>query len=330
MRSFALASLVFAACSGGGNKPASPPIVVTPQPDAVPEVRPEPVERDKPRPPAKPLTLAESGIVADWMDRGADPCTDFFQYACGNFLKTAQIPPDRSSWGAIQIVVKDNEELLRTTLEEAQRKPTDDTTKKLGAYYGACMDEAAIEKAGTAPIRKLLDTIATVKDAASAAQAVIALHRETVFPFFTLGPTQDFADATKVIAGLDQGGLGLPDRKYYFDNSGNMPRTRKVYLAHLQKMFELLGDKATAATAAADVMRIETAIAKVQQTDITRRDPHAIYHRVDRAGLETKIAPAFPWGDYLAGVGIPSVTAITVNDPAYFTAIAKLDRKSVV
>jgi predicted metalloendopeptidase len=269
------------------------------------------------------MTLAESGIVPEWMDRSADPCTDFFQYACGGFLKTAQIPPDRSSWGAIQIVTKGNEELLRKTLEEAQQKPVDDTAKKLGSYYGACMDEAAIEKAGLAPIKPLLDVIATVKDGPSAARAVIALHKETVFPFFSLGPTQDFADATKVIAALDQGGLGLPDRKYYFDSTGTMPRTRKVYVAHVQKMFELVGEK-SAAAAAADVMRIETALAKVQQTDIVRRDPHAVYHRVDRAGLEKKVAPTFPWGDYLAGVGIPSVTAITVNDPAYYTAVAKL------
>ena len=186
------------------------------------------------------------------------------------------------------------------------------------------MDEPAIEKAGTKPLKPLLDQIAKVKDAASAAAAITALHAESVFPFFAIGPQQDFVDATQEIASLDQAGLGLPERKYYLENGGTIPKTRDAYKAHVQRMFVLSGATAAAAkTAAADVMRIETAIAKAQQDDVVRRDPHAVYHRVERAGLE-KAAPTFPWGDYLAGLGIPAVTAITVNDAGYFTAIAKM------
>ncbi|HEY6173009.1 MAG TPA: M13 family metallopeptidase, partial [Kofleriaceae bacterium] len=275
---------------------------------------------------AEQMSLAQSGIVPDWIDTTVDPCTDFYAFSCGGFLKTATIPPDRSSWGAIELVVKDGEDLLHQVLDTAAKGASGDPTlDKIGAYYAACMDEAAIERAGTAPIQPLLDIVAKVSDARSAAAAVVALHAEGVFPLFAIRPQQDFVDATQVIAALDQDGLGLPDRKYYLENKGNMARTRAAYLAHLARLFQLLGQpEKTARAAAADAMRVETQLARLQQDDVVRRDPHAVYHRVDRAGLETKVAPSFPWGNYLAALGIPAVTAISVNEPAYYTAIARL------
>jgi putative endopeptidase len=271
------------------------------------------------------MTLAQSGIVGGWLDKTADPCKDFFQYACGGFTKTAEIPPDRSSWGTIPIVTKEAEEFLKKVLEDAAQSPgKDPVNQKIGAYYAACMDEAAIEKAGAAPIQPLLDQVKAVKDAASAAQAIAFLHTQGIFVFFTPGETQDFADATKVILGLDQSGLGLPERKYYLQNTDTIPRTRKVYQAHMVRMFRLAGLDEKAAKAAADnAFRVETAIATMQQDKVVRRDPHAVYHRVERAGLD-KLAPAFPWGDYLTKQGIGSVTEITVNEPKYYTGIAKL------
>ena len=286
---------------------------------------PRPVAHQKPQGTPAPMTLAQSGIVGDWLDRSADPCKDFYQYACGGFMKTAEIPADRSSWGAIPIVVKEAEEFEKKILEDAAAKPGNDpVSQKIGAYYAACMDETAIEKAGIAPIRPMLEQIKTVKDGASAAATIASLHSEGYFPFFGIGPVQDFADATKVIAALDQSGIGLPEKKYYLANTDTIPKTRKFYQAHQIKMFGLLGLDANAAQAAAgNAFRIETAIAKLQQDKVLRRDPHAIYHRVERAGLE-KDAGGFPWGDYLAKQGIPTVTAITVNDPKYYVGIVKL------
>jgi predicted metalloendopeptidase len=274
------------------------------------------------------MSLAEAGIVPNWIDRKADPCTDFYAFACGGFLKTATIPPDRSSWGAIEIVVKDSEDFLHTVLEDAARaKPGDPTLDKLGGYYAACMDEAAIERAGLAPMQPLLDAVAKVTDGRTAAAAIQALHAEGVFALFSIGPQQDFGDATQVIASIDQAGLGLPDRKYYFENKGTMARTRAAYLAHLRRLFQLLGQREPLAKAsAAEAMRVETTLARLSQDDVVRRDPHKVYHRVERAGLETKIAPSFPWRAYLAALGIPDVTAISVNDPAYYTAVARLLR----
>jgi len=281
-------------------------------------------------PPAKPvaaapMSLKDSGIVPEWLDPGADPCQDFFEYACGGFLKTAQIPADRSAWGAIQIVVQENEELLRDVLEKAAKDPgTDPVQKKIGDFYAACMDEAAIEKSGATPLAPYLATIAKVKDARTAADAIIELQSVGVTAFFSISPTQDYGDATQVIASLDQAGLGLPDRDYYLKDEGNMKDVRAAYRTYLAHLFALLGKKPAEADAAvADALRIEGALAKAQQDKVARRDPHNIYHRIDRKGLE-KAAPGFPWAALLDRLGIGGVSAITANDPRYYGAVTAL------
>jgi putative endopeptidase len=310
-----LSLIVLAACSSNATPPPAAPI-------AAPAPPPAPEQKIEWAPTA--MTLTQSGIVPGWIDKSADPCTDFYQYACGGFVKTATIPADRSEWGAIEMVVRDNEEFLEHVLDDAAAHPSDPITQKLGAYYAACMDEAAIDKAGVAPIQPELDQIAKITNAASAAHVVIALHAEGYVPFFDLAPTQDFADATQMIAGFDQAGLGLPDRKYYLENTDTVPKTRKVYREHQVRMFRLLGLDEHAAKAAADnAWRVELALATAQQDEVVRREPHNVYHRIELAGL-TKIAASFPWSDLLAGLGIGSVTQITVNDPKYFTRVAAI------
>jgi predicted metalloendopeptidase len=314
-----------AACSGGSKSAATPPPVK--ERAAAPASAAEPTKPHMQWAPSQ-MSLAQSGIVPDWIDSTTDPCTDFYAFACGGFLKTAMIPPDRSSWGAIELVVKDAEDFLHKVLDDAAKASSGDPVlDKLGAYYAACMDEPAVERAGVAPIQPLLDAIARVTDARTAAAAIVQLHADDVFALFAIGPQQDFADATQVIASIDQSGLGLPDRKFYLESGGTMPRTRAAYVAHTTRMFQLLGRSGPAAKAAAtDVMRFETELARLQQDQVVRRDPHAVYHRVDRSGLETRIAPSFPWGDYLKTLGIPNVTAISVNDPGYYTKVMALLR----
>jgi predicted metalloendopeptidase len=309
-------AVVLAACSSG-SKPVTAPV---PAPDPTPTPTPHPPpEPHVDREPAK-MSLAQSGIVPSWIDKGADPCGDFFAYACGSFVKTAQIPPDRSSWGAIQIVVKDNEDFMRDVLEHAAKDPgSDPVNQKIGAYYAACMDEAAIEKAGIAPIQPLLDEVGKVKDAATATHAVIALQAEDINPFFGVDQQQDYADATQVIGELDQAGLGLPDRKYYLESKGTMAKTRTTYREHMVRMFQLLGDDAKTAKARADrAYALEERIAKKQQDEVVRRNPHAIYHptTVEKLGA--------PWTDLFAAFSLPKTTKVNVNDPAYYTEIAKI------
>ena len=276
--------------------------------------------------PANQQALTSAGVMPAWLDRSAAPCQDFFAYACGGFVRTAVIPPDRSSWSAIAIVSQRAEEFLRDYLTNAAvvKAGRDANTQKLGDYFAACMDEAEIEQQGLAPLAPYRALIASVRDPASAAAAVIALHRDGFTPFFDIAAGQDNADATRVIANLDQAGIGLPDRDYYDGHDGSVPATRAAYQQHMVRMFKLSSfSQADAQTAGATTFRIEMALAALHQDQLTRRDPTSIYNKIDRIGLE-KIASDFPWATYLQALGIANVTDISVNSPAYFTSWVKL------
>ncbi|HTJ41449.1 MAG TPA: M13 family metallopeptidase [Kofleriaceae bacterium] len=321
-------SLSIAACSGSTKKP--PPAPATP-PDAAESPLAKPIDTPPAHAAPHEMTLAESGIVPEWIDTTADPCNDFFAYACGGFTKTAEIPADRSQWGALSIVDHEQEETLHALLEAAAKDAHGDALlTKIGDYYAACMDEGAVEQAGLAPVQPLLDSIDQIKDAKDVAHVIEHLHMLSIPSFFRIEATQDFADATQEIAGFDQGGLGMPDRDYYLKSEGNLEDVRKAYFDHVVRVLELGGASHKDAIAAAnDVMQIETALATIAQDKVKRRDPHAVYHRVERAGLK-KAAPGFPWDEYFEAMGIADVTAVTVNDPKYFTGVEKILRKQKI
>ena len=200
------------------------------------------------------------------MDRTVDPCVDFYTYSCGGWVKQNPIPPDQANWSTYGKLEDENRAQLRTILDHAANATgvRDAVTQKIGDYYASCMDEPAIEKLGAKPLLPELDRIAALRSKQDLAEYAAT----TQFPpslygggtLFTFRSNQDFKDSTQVIAEADQGGLGLPDRDYYLKDDAKSEELRKAYLAHVAKMFELLGDKpADAATEAATVMRIETA-----------------------------------------------------------------------
>src|ERR1700683_2762888 len=197
------------------------------------------------------------------MDTNVDPCTDFFAYSCGGWIKKNPIPLDQSSWSVYSKLEDDNKAILREILESAATPATDrDAVKqKIGDYYAACMDEKAVNAAAIKPLQPVLDQIRQLHSRRGIADiAAIMVYNNALFRFRS---DQDYKDSTQVIAEVDQGGLGLPDRDYYLKTYAASIQIRKKFVAHLQKMFELLGDKpATAAVEAQTVLRIETALAK--------------------------------------------------------------------
>jgi putative endopeptidase len=264
------------------------------------------------------------------MDRTIDPCTDFFAYSCGGWIKKNPIPPDQSSWDTYSKMQDENLVQLRGILEaasvpDAKRNAVD---QKIGDYYATCTDEKAIDAKGADPLKPSLQRIAEIKSKAELAGVAAAMIDDNVL--FRFESTQDPHAADQVIANADQGGLGLPDRDYYLKDDPKSVELRKGYLAHVQKMFELLGDKSeTAAANAQIVMRIETELAKGSMTRVERRDPKALDHKMTSAEFE-KIAPTFQWQAYFAKVGMPSLASLNVSAPGFFKTMSEtLEKESV-
>jgi putative endopeptidase len=263
----------------------------------------------------------EPALDVTSMDRTADPCADFFQYSCGGWIKNNPIPSDQSSWDTYGKMQDENLQQLRGILEAAAAPDAsrNAVTQKIGDYYASCVDEAAIEAKGAQPLAPAMDRIAKIKSKSDLADVTATMVYDNVLFYF--GSLQDYRDASQVIAGVDQGGLGLPDRDYYTKDDAKSQELRKQYVAHVQKMFELLGDKPeTAAAEAQTVMRIETAMAKGQMTRVERRDPKALDHKMTSADLE-KIAPEFRWKTYFTKVGMPSLPSLNVASPEYFKTL---------
>jgi putative endopeptidase len=261
------------------------------------------------------------------MDKTADPCEDFYQYACGGWRKNNPIPADQSRWGRFNELAEYNRQVLRSILEKASARNAKRTAvqQKIGDFYAACMDEAAVNAKGAEPLKPVLDRIAAIKtkdqfiDTLAALQASGALGGgfggSTLFNF---GSSPDLHDATREIANVAQGGLALPDREYYLASDPKSQETRERYLAHMSKMFVLLGDEQGAAQQEAQaVVRIETALAQASMDRVKMRDPKNRDHKMTLAELE-KIGPNFHFTRYFAAIGAPAITEVNVVPPDFF------------
>src|SRR3984957_8591160 len=263
----------------------------------------------------------EPALDVTSMDRNVDPCVDFFQYSCGGWIKRNPIPPDQSSWDTYSKMQDENLARLREILEAAAAADAsrNAVTQKIGDFYASCTDEKAIDAKGVEPLKPELDRIAKMSSKAELAE--LAAARIAGGVPFRFDSTQDFRDASQVVANTDQGGLGLPDRDYYFKQDAKSVDLRKAYVAHVQKMFELLGDPGDTAPAEAQtVMRIETALAKGSMTRVERRDPKNLDHKMTSSELE-KLSPEFQWPVYFTKVGLPSLNSLNVASPGFFKAL---------
>ena len=255
------------------------------------------------------------------MDKTADACVNFYQYSCGGWKKNNPIPADQTSWSVYGKLYQDNLNFLRAILEQAAAdSPQRDTvTREIGDFYAACLDEAAVEKRGIAPIQGELDAILNLKSAQELAPLIARLqlvHGRGIL--FSGGSTQDPDNSEQVIAELDQGGLGLPDRDYYTKEDEKSKQTRAKYLEHVQKMFEILGaNRETANKDAATVMGIETELARASMTRVDRRDPYKLKHKMKVEDL-IGLAPKFDWKAYYREAQYPGFEVLNVNTPDFF------------
>ena len=263
---------------------------------------------------------SQSGLELTAINRKADPCTDFYSFACGDWLNANPIPADRSRWGRFDEVKERNDQILRTILESAAGG-RDASSRRIGDYYASCIDEAAIDRKGASPLDGDFRRIDALRSAADLPALLADLHVGGVNAFFNFGAEADFKDASHVIATADQGGLGLPDRDYYFKDDPKSVELRKAYVEHVARLLGLTGIPADRTAAAAEaVMRIETALAKPALDNVARRNPTNLYHKMPVRELQ-QLAPRFEWTKYIESLNAPTFVAVNVAEPDFFKGL---------
>ena len=261
------------------------------------------------------------GIGVAGMDPACKPCADFYKYANGGWTAANPIPAAFPSWGRFTELAEKNREVLHQILEAAAkntRAPAGSTQRKIGDFYASCMDESKIEAAGAKPLVPELARIAKISNLADLEAEVARLQSRGAGAMFVFGSAQDRKDSTQVIGFAGQGGLGLPDRDYYTKTDDKSKQLREQYLAHVTKMFTLLGDDADrAGAAAATVLQLETKLAEASMTRVERRDPDATYHRMSPVELKS-LTPNFSWDGYFSNLGAPGIAAVNIAQPDFF------------
>lgn len=267
------------------------------------------------------------GVDLSDMNRKVRSCDDFFEYANGSWRTNNPIPPSMVRWSRRWAAGESTKDVLREMLDataatSSSAKPG--TTEQLiGDYYGSCMDEDAINKQGIKPLGSDLESIKSIKAISDLQSVIIHLHQEGVFVPFRFGSAQDPHEPTQVIADTAAGGLGLPDRDFYFKEDDKSKETRQKYLEHVAATFMLAGaDKEQAAKSAQTIMRMETAMAGASLTNVDLRDPYATDHKMKLADVQ-KLTPSFVWKQYFDAMSLSPEVALNVDQPKFMQEVQR-------
>jgi endothelin-converting enzyme/putative endopeptidase len=268
------------------------------------------------------------------VDSSVNPCENFFQYACGIVNAENPIPPDQTFWGVSAKLGVWNRQVLRKILENAEsesaaRTPND---QKIGDFYASCMAQAGLHGDDVKALDPLIARIRGIEDPREMAGTLGAIHssfgrawesgdNQTNAAILGFGPQADYNDVGRVVAGVDQGGLGMPSRDFYLNSDADSKAIRSHYERLIVGLLHADGtDLAAARLAAARILRLETALARAQMDNTTRRDPTKVNNRFTLTELKA-LTPAFDWDGYLAAVGASAVPLYEVSAPAYFKAL---------
>jgi putative endopeptidase len=263
-------------------------------------------------------------LAAD-RDTTCAACTDFYTFVNGGWLARTPIPAAYSSWGSFAVLDEQNQGVLQEMMERLAANPsavTDPTQQKIGTFFAACMDSAGRESAGMEPIEPLLRRVDAVSTVAEF-RALLGTLRHDGFPLvFRFDAEPDAKNSEEIIAGIGQGGLGLPERDYYFRTDAKSVALRKTYHDHVAATLHLTG-ALTARADADQIMKLETALARASQNAVESRDPQKTYHRMTTVQLRA-LAPSFDWPAYFQAVGLSGLASVDVQHPPFVRAVDSL------
>ncbi|HEY6339668.1 MAG TPA: M13 family metallopeptidase [Candidatus Sulfotelmatobacter sp.] len=265
-----------------------------------------------------------SSFSIDNIDKTADPCVDFYQYACGNWIKNSEIPPDQGQWVSFVELNERNKDIERGILEKAAAggPSRDGIDQRIGDLYGSCMDEKAVEAKGLSPVQPELERIAAVQDKGALIAELAHLYIVGASSLFSFYSQSDLHNADQVIAYIDQGGLTLPDRNYYIkDDDPKMKEMRQHLVDYITQVFTLAGQTPQqAADSAQTVLRIETSLAKAAMDRTLRREPKNRDHKMSREQA-VALGPDFQLERFFTAVGAPDFTELNVSNPEFFKQV---------
>jgi len=263
------------------------------------------------------------GFSLDNIDKSVDPCVDFYQYACGNWIKNSEIPADRASWQSFSQLDENNLQIEKGILEKAAtggagRSAID---QKIGDLYGSCMDEKAVNAKGIAPLKPELERITAAKDKGALIEEIAHLHLIGPNPLFNFYSNSDLHNADQVIAYIGQGGLSLPDRDYYLKDDADKVEMRKHLVEYATQLFTLAGQsEKQAAASAQNVLMVETLLAAASMERTKLRDPKNRDHKMTREEA-IALAPEFNFNRYFTALGAPNFGSINVTTPEFFRQV---------
>jgi endothelin-converting enzyme/putative endopeptidase len=286
-----------------------------------------------------PVSMPElEHFSLDQVDKSLDPCTDFFEYACGKWIKANPIPPDQGGWGTFNSLALWNIAAVHNTLEEAAQPSPGRTPvqQKVGDYYAACMDEGDINKAGIAPLQPLLDRIAGMTNKSQLPEVVASIH-QVIRPanlnfidaayqgvVFGIYAQPGLDDASITLAILDQSGMALPGREFYLNDDAKSKEIRDKYVKHVARLLVLSGESQAQADADAKVvLAMETDLATAAMDIVARRDPKNLNNKMSLQQIQA-LTPSFEWKRYFAAVQAPASPQYLVTAPTFFHGMEKL------